>query len=160
MQELPKPWFDLQAYKKTRLLEAKFEAEIARKFLEEGLTRNAAGKAYQAWKAVVAALAAGHRERLRAVFPGEVELRDGRKVEMADWIIALMPSNKLKRVSQVIGGEVVFYTSLALDLHQYQHNGPDSEGILSRYDSDESAKFDILVLLDGVEKELKGLGIE
>ena len=37
MQELPKPWFDLQAYKKTRLLEAKYEAEIARKFLDEGL---------------------------------------------------------------------------------------------------------------------------
>jgi len=24
MQELPKPWFDLQTYKKTRLLEAKY----------------------------------------------------------------------------------------------------------------------------------------
>ena len=159
MQELPKPWFDLQAYKSTRLLEAKFEAEIARRFLDEGLIRNAAGKAYQAWKAVVAALAADHRDKLRAVFQGEVELRDGRKVEMADWIIALMPSSKLKRVSQVIGGEVLFYTSLALDLHQYQYNGPDSEGILSRYDNDESAKYDVLILLDGVEKVLKESGL-
>lgn len=46
MEELPKPWFN-----NARLLEAKYEAEIARKFLEEGLLRNAAGKVYKTWKA-------------------------------------------------------------------------------------------------------------
>ncbi|GAA5418477.1 PaREP1 family protein [Sulfurisphaera tokodaii] len=51
MQELP---ICLQAYKKTRLLEARYEAEITRKFLDEGLIRNAARKAYQACKALVA----------------------------------------------------------------------------------------------------------
>jgi len=56
MQELPKPWFDLNAYKKIRLEEAKFEATLAEKFLDEGLIRNAAGKAFQAWKALIASM--------------------------------------------------------------------------------------------------------
>ncbi|MGC8544205.1 MAG: PaREP1 family protein, partial [Vulcanisaeta sp.] len=45
MSELPKPWFDLDGYRKTRLLEARYEAELARRFLDEGLIRNAAGRA-------------------------------------------------------------------------------------------------------------------
>jgi len=51
--EVTKPWIDDNKYKKDRLLEAKYEAELAKKFLEDGLYRNAAGKAFQAWKAVV-----------------------------------------------------------------------------------------------------------
>jgi hypothetical protein len=39
--------------RRPRLLEANYEVEIARKFLDEGLIRNAAGEAYQAWKALV-----------------------------------------------------------------------------------------------------------
>jgi hypothetical protein len=30
----PKPWFNLEAYKKIRLEEARFEVEIAEKFLQ------------------------------------------------------------------------------------------------------------------------------
>ncbi len=75
MQELPKPWFDIDGYRRTRLLEARYEAELARRFLDEGLTRNAAGKAYQAWKALVAAFAAENRDKLRDVFKGVVRLR-------------------------------------------------------------------------------------
>jgi hypothetical protein len=70
VQELPKPWFNLEAYKKTRLEEAKYEAEIARKFLEQNLIRNAAGKAFQAWKALVAALAVDKRNELEKLYPG------------------------------------------------------------------------------------------
>ncbi|WP_246252891.1 PaREP1 family protein [Acidianus brierleyi] len=44
IHELPKPWYDPIAYKKIRLEEAKFEAEIAKKFVNENLTRNATGK--------------------------------------------------------------------------------------------------------------------
>jgi Archaeal PaREP1/PaREP8 family. len=65
-----------------RLREASYEAEIAEKFLEEGLIRNAAGKAFQAWKAVVAAYAVDKVDDLRKVFPGVKRLRgSGRRVE-------------------------------------------------------------------------------
>ncbi len=96
MQELPKPWFDLDGYRRTRLLEARYEAELARRFLDEGgLIRNAAGKAYQAWKALVAAFAAENRDKLKDVFRGGVvRLRGGNRViDRVDWVIAIMPSN-------------------------------------------------------------------
>ncbi|MGC9153740.1 MAG: hypothetical protein ACP5GY_08460 [Vulcanisaeta sp.] len=41
MHELLKPWFDIDGYKRTRLLEARYEVELAKRFLDEGLTRNA-----------------------------------------------------------------------------------------------------------------------
>ena len=140
MQELPKPWFDLQAYKKTRLLEAKYEAEIARKFLDEGLIRNTAGKAYQAWKALVAGIAVDYRDKLRNLFTGKIKIKGGKAVEKVDWVIAIMPSTVLKTVSRVIGGEISLYTNIALLIHQYQYNGPDKEGIVSPYTNDEVAR--------------------
>ncbi|BDB99807.1 PaREP1 family protein [Saccharolobus caldissimus] len=154
MQELPKPWFDLQAYKKTRLLEAKYEAEIAREFLDEGLTRNAAGKAYQAWKALVAGFAVDYRDKLRNLFTGKVKIKGRKVIEKVDWVIAIMPSTALKTVSQVIGGEISLYTNVALLIHQYQYNGPDKEGIVSPYTSDEVAKNDIILLINEIEKIL------
>ncbi|WP_342606873.1 PaREP1 family protein [Pyrobaculum neutrophilum] len=75
MGALPKPWLDLAGYRRVRLEEARAEAALARKFLEQGLLRNAAGKAFQAWKALVAALAAERREELARLYPGKVKLR-------------------------------------------------------------------------------------
>lgn len=154
MQELPKPWFDLYAYKKTRLLEAKYELELAKRFLDEGLVRNSAGKVYQAWKALVAAYAVDYRDKLKNYFKGIVRIKGGKKVEKVDWIIAIMPSTAIKTASQVIGGEINLYTSVALLIHQYHYNGPDKEGIVSPYSSDELAKNDILFLISEIEKIL------
>lgn len=159
MQELPKPWFDLEGYKKIRLLEVKYESELARRFLEEGLIRNAAGKAYQAWKALVAASAAENRDKLKDLFKGVVKVRGGKVIEKVDWVIAIMPSSALKRVSQLIGGDIGVYTNLAILLHQYQYNGPDKSGILSQYWDYESAKVDIIQLLDVMNKILRERGL-
>jgi hypothetical protein len=52
------PWRDTTQYTKLRLEEAMQEAELALKFLDQGLHRNASGKVFQAWKAVVSAAAA------------------------------------------------------------------------------------------------------
>jgi hypothetical protein len=51
---LPKP--SDEGYVEARLLEAVTETRLALCFLKEGLTQNAAGKAFQAWKALLAAL--------------------------------------------------------------------------------------------------------
>jgi hypothetical protein len=47
---LPKP--SDEGYVKARLLEALGEARLALEFLERGFTRNAACKAFQAWKSM------------------------------------------------------------------------------------------------------------
>ncbi|WP_367173612.1 PaREP1 family protein [Caldivirga sp.] len=48
-----------------RVKEALYEFELAERFLENGLYRNAAGKAFQGWKATLAALAANSRNEWR-----------------------------------------------------------------------------------------------
>ncbi|MDT7882939.1 MAG: PaREP1 family protein, partial [Thermoproteus sp.] len=70
---LPKPTD--AAYVEARLLEALVEARLALRFLEEGLTRNAAGKAFQAWRALLAALLRLELDRLKALVKAEEERR-------------------------------------------------------------------------------------
>ncbi|MGC8972923.1 MAG: PaREP1 family protein [Thermoproteus sp.] len=153
MEELPKPWLDPARYKEVRLKEALYEAEIAERFLETGLVRNAAGKAFQAWKALVAAFASDKLEDLKKAFPGYKRLRgQRRRVERALWIVAVMPTSRLKIVAQLVGGDVDLYTNLALLLHEYQYNGPDAEGVLSVYQSDESAARDVAKLLAKIKE--------
>jgi hypothetical protein len=84
MQVLPKPWFNLEAYKKIRLEEARFEVEIAEKFLQEGLIRNAAGKAFQAWKSLLAALLTEKRDVLVKKYPKEVVREEKDRIRRLD----------------------------------------------------------------------------
>ena len=48
-----------------------------------------------------------------------------------------MPTTRMKKVATLLsrryGSDVVLLTELALDLHEFQYNGLDSEGLLSRY---------------------------
>jgi hypothetical protein len=120
------------AYKKVRLEEARVEAELARKFLEQGLTRNAASKVFQACKALVAALAVDKMGELEKMYSGVVKIRGGRRVKRSEWVIAIMPTNHLKEVAMMISDKVNYMASIAILLHQYQYNGPDREGVLSR----------------------------
>ena len=43
--EVTKPWIDARKYQEDRFREAIYEAELAERFLQNGLLRNAAGKA-------------------------------------------------------------------------------------------------------------------
>ncbi|WP_373467950.1 PaREP1 family protein [Acidianus infernus] len=52
-----KPWVDYKKYQEDRFKEALYEADLAERFLNDGLIRNSAGRAYQAIKAYVAGLA-------------------------------------------------------------------------------------------------------
>jgi len=153
VETLPKPWFDLAKYREVRLKEALYEAELAERFLEEDLVRNAAGKAFQAWKALVAAYAVDKVEELKKAFPGRKKPRGMRgKVEWALWVLATMPTTALKQVAQIVGGDVDVYTDKALWIHEYQYNGPDPQAILSPYPDDETAVRDIKRLVEKVRE--------
>jgi hypothetical protein len=130
-----------------RLQEATAEAELALRFLEEGLHRNAAGKAFQAWRAALAAAAALARDEMLKRYRGRVATREGAEVELADWLIALMPTGRMWEVAralrQIYGDVVVLLTALALNLHEVQRNGLDESGVLSKYSTLQQVEEDI-----------------
>jgi hypothetical protein len=151
---LPKP--SDEGYIEARLLEALAEARLALEFLERGLTRNAAGKAFQAWKAFVAALLRLELDKLKALARSEEERR---------WLeskaVPRVPTGKMVSLSLMLeraGHEgVIAWSAVALDLHDYQYHGPDPDMALSKYTSRKSAAADVVELLRELAKRVEAL---
>jgi hypothetical protein len=139
-----KPWVDLEKYRRDRLKEALYEAELAEEFLKNGVIRNAAGKAFQAVKAYLAAVAAAQRDKVATAFPGRRRLSPTKVVKRGDWIIAVMPTSRMREVAAIVGDrELRLMVELALNLHEFQYNGLDRDAEVSRYASEEMVKRDI-----------------
>ncbi|MGC9105439.1 MAG: PaREP1 family protein [Thermoprotei archaeon] len=158
MQELPKPWFDLAGYKRTRVEEAYYESKLAEEFVNEGLLRNAAGRAFQAWKALLGAMLVDKREELLRRYPGKKRLRGKKFVEFADWLIAVVPTSYMEELSLLLGKDVNLVTKLALAVQEYQYNGPDRDAVLSPFRNDEVAKANVLNLIEEVRVRLQKPG--
>jgi len=154
---LPKPQRDLLGYASARILEALLEGLIALEFLDKGYTRNAAGKTFQAWRALTAALLALEMDKLSK----ELGSKD------KEWLIGKgiprIPSSRLKQLALLVeeAGYTGYhgYTSIALDLHDYQYHGPDPDLALSKYRGREEAAQDILYvikrLVEIIEEQVK-----
>ena len=146
------PWRGTSQYIRLRLDEALREAELALKFLEEGLHRNAAGKAFQAWKALLAAAAARHKEAVARRYAGAVRDKTGRLRSRADMVIALMPTTRMREVASALeeayGKELIHLTDIALNLHEFRYNGLDPEGVVSRYTNLEDVERDVKYLAE------------
>jgi thermostable 8-oxoguanine DNA glycosylase len=153
-RSLPRP--SDAAYVEARLLEALAEARLALEFLERGLTRNAACKAFQAWKALLAALLRLELEKLKAIVKTEEERR---------WLesraVPRIPTAKMKELSRLlrdVGHEgITAWTAVALDLHDYQYHGPDPDMALSKYATRESAAADVVELLQELVRRVEAL---
>ncbi len=151
---LPRP--NDAAYVETRLLETLGEARLALGYLERGLTRNAACKAFQAWKAFMAALLRLELDKLKAVVKTEEERR---------WLesraVPRVPTAKMKELSRLlkdVGHEgITAWTAVALDLHEYQYHGPDPDMTLSKYTTRESAAADVVELIQELTKRIETL---
>jgi len=146
-QPLPKPGRDLAGYASARTLEALLEGVLALEFLERGFTRNAAGKAFQAWRALTGALLALEKDRIV-----ERLEREERKW-LTEKAIPRVPSTRLKALGQLLeeAAELPYYgplTDKALDLHDYQYHGPDPDTELSKYRGREEAAKDIVYILE------------
>jgi hypothetical protein len=150
---LPKP--SEESYVEARLLEAVTEARLALRFLKEGLTRNAAGKAFQAWKALLAALLRLELEKLKAVAKTEEE-----KKWLETTAVSRVPTTKMRAITNMLeelGHSVLTGTLLALELHDYQYHGPDPDMALSKYATREEATIDIMRLTAEVAKHVEAL---
>jgi len=71
----------------------------------------------------------------------------GAEVELADWLIALMPTGRMWEVARILrriyGDVVVLLTALALNLHEVQYNSPDESGVLSKYSTLQQVEEDV-----------------
>ncbi len=151
---LPKP--SDERYVEARLLEALVEARLALEFLERGLTRNAAGKAFQAWKALLATLLRLELDKLKTLAKSDEERR---------WLettaVPRVPTTKIKTLARLLeetGHEgLTAWTSVALDLHDYQYHGPDPDMALSKYITREEAAADITKLATEVARRVEKL---
>jgi hypothetical protein len=151
---LPKP--SDEGYIETRLLETLGEARLALEYLERGFTRDAAGMAFHAWKALLAALLRLELEKLKALASSEDERR---------WLeskaVPRVPTTRMKELARLlrdVGHEgITFVTALALDLHDYQYHGPDPDMALSKYATRESAAADVVELLQELVKRVEAL---
>jgi hypothetical protein len=151
---LPKP--SSEGYVEARLLEALVEARLALRFLEEGLTRNAAGKAFQAWRALLAALLRLELERLKALVKTGEERR-----WLESTAVPRVPTTKMVALSLMLekaGHEgISLWTDRALLLHDYQYNGPDPDMALSKFGSREEAVEYVLRLVNEVARRVEAL---
>ncbi len=131
-----------EALAKERLEEAMKELDVAEVFLREGLTRNAAGKAFQAWKAFLSYLALRNVNLLQEKYRGNKRVGNV-AISFHEWMAAVVPANKMTELSaemeRVAPPGVAELTAMALQLHEYQYNGPDPEGIRSKIPNDETA---------------------
>ena len=154
--EVTKPWIDGKRYQEDRFREAIYEAELAERFLQNGLLRNAAGKAFQAVKAYVAGLAIDYRDELAKHYTGTRRLSPSRVVNRVDWLIAIMPSSRLREVVSIIGDkELRLYVEIALNLHEFQYDGPDKDSEVSRYSSEELVKKDVSEVINFIRDRLR-----
>jgi len=151
---LPKP--SSAEYASARLLEALVEARLALEFLRRGLTRNAAGKAFQAWRAVLAALLKLELERLKAIAKTEEERR-----WLEERAVPRVPTSKMVPLSLMLEevgyDDVVALTNLALNLHDYQYHGPDPDMALSKYRTREEAALAVKSLVKAVVRYAEAL---
>ncbi len=147
---MPRPRRDRVGYAAARVLEALLESLLGLEFLSKGYTRNAAGKAFQAWRALTATILALHIDQVA---------RSARSEEEREWLleraVTRVPSTRLKALGQLVEEHVgiQYYsalTSIALDLHDYQYHGPDPDAELSKYRGREEAARDIVYLAEKI----------
>jgi hypothetical protein len=145
-----------EGYTEARLLEALAEARLALEYLERGFTRDAAGTAFHAWKALLAALLRLELEKLKALVSSEDERR---------WLESKaaprVPTTKIKELGRLLeeAGHygISAWTAVALDLHDYQYHGPDPDMALSKYATRQSAPADVLLLLKELTRRVEAL---
>ncbi|WP_292000192.1 PaREP1 family protein [Caldivirga sp.] len=150
---LPKP--TSEDYVGMRLLESLIEARLALEFLNKGLVRNSAGKAFQSWRALLAALLRLELDKLLKVARTEEERK-----WLMDRAVPRVPTSRMKALSQLLEdvgyGGLSAWMDKALDLHDYQYNGPDPGMALSKYRSRKEAVVDVKLIINelmrGIEK--------
>ena len=144
-EELVSPKIDRKACIRARVVEAIDDIDIAVNLWLSGKTRNAAGKAFAAVKALLSALVTKELDRLSGI--DEWYAKRGYTV----------PTHAIKGVTEDLSDlgypEVSSLASLAMDLHDYQYNGFDPD--FSKYRTKEEVLHDLICVAEAVLKYAK-----
>ena len=146
-EELVSPKIDRKAYVRARIVEAVDDIDIAVNLWLSGKTRNAAGKAFAAVKALLSALVTKHLDEL---------------AKKDSWYAKkgyTVPTHSMNGIALELaklgyGNDVVVVTLLALQLHDYQYNGFDPD--FSKYRTKEEVMQHLNMLADILTRDLKG----
>ena len=149
-RELLSPKIDVKGYIRARIMEVIDELSLSIVMLKAGATRNAAGKAFVAVKALINAMVLINLDRLLALKRDEKEKRWYKKKAYT------VPTKSIKGISldlfELGYREIGAIADKALNLHDYQYDGLDTD--FSPYKKKEEAVRDIVVLVDAVVEKL------
>ena len=140
-----------QEYVEARVIEALDDLYLALLLWKDGRTRNAAGKAFSAVKALMSAL---------VVVNGEKLVKLAKDEKQREWIkrkAHTVPTHSMNTIAEMLNDVGIDLTDLvnrALHLHGYQYNGFEPD--FSKYSSKEEVLRDLVRVVratkDAVEK--------
>ena len=136
-----------QEYVEARIIEALDDLYLALLLWKEGRTRNAAGKAFSAVKALMSALIIVNREGLA---------RLAKNKEEEEWIrkkAHTVPTHSMYELAQRLrdlGVDLTFLAKTALDLHDYQYNGFEPD--FSIYRTKDGVLRDLIDVVKGTKE--------
>ena len=117
---------------------------------KEGRTRNAAGKAFNAVKALMSALVVANEEKLAKLAKDE---------KQREWIkrkAYIVPTHSMNTIAEMLSDVGIDLTDLvnrALHLHDYQYNGFEPD--FSKYSSREEVLRDLVRVVRGTKEAVE-----
>ena len=134
-------------YVEARVIESLTDLLLSITLWREGYTRNSAGKAFSAVKALMSALIVVNEDKLVKLAKDE---------ERREWIekkAHTVPTHSMYSLAQMlkkVGVDIVDLVDRALNLHDYQYNG--SEPGFSRYTNKEDVLTDLIAVITETKK--------
>mgnify|MGYP001770677331 CR=1 FL=1 len=135
-----------EEYVEARVIEALDDLYLALILWKEGRTRNAAGKAFNAVKALLSALVVANGEKLAKLAKDE---------KQREWIKRkghAVPTHSMNAIAEMLSDVGIDLTDLvnrALNLHDYQYNGFEPD--FSKYSSREEVPRDLVRVVRGTK---------
>ena len=134
-------------YVEARVIESLTDLLLSITLWREGYTRNSAGKAFSAVKALMSALIVVNEDKL---------VKLARDKDQREWIekkAHTVPTHSMYSLAQMlkrIGIDLVNLVNLAFDLHEYQYNG--FEPGFSKYSNKEDVLTDLIAVIAETKK--------
>ncbi|BDC18804.1 PaREP1 family protein [Acidianus sp. HS-5] len=134
-------------YVEARVIESLSDLLLSLTLWKEGYTRNSAGKAFSAVKALMSALIVTNEDKLLDL------TKDDKEKEWIKKKAHIVPTHSMYALAQMlrkIGIDIVNLVNFALDLHDYQYNGFEPD--FSKYSKKEDVLTDLIIVVRETKK--------